>query len=65
MADIPLPSTGSTSWTDWASEQEDMSDLARTAVQNASGVARIQVITAAAYAALGTKVSDTLYVISG
>jgi hypothetical protein len=35
------------------------------AVQNAAGVARIQVLTAAAYAALGTKVADTLYVLVG
>lgn len=29
MTDIPLPTTGSTNWTGWASEQEDLSDQIR------------------------------------
>lgn len=37
MTDIPLPATGSTNWSSWAAEQEDLSDAARDFINSRRG----------------------------
>lgn len=63
-----LPASGSTSWYAWAQALQTLVNALETVQATKTtgvGITEIRAITQAAYDALGTKSSTTLYVISG